>query len=210
MGLGHVHRTTVARTVAERMGGHGSPRRRRAASTSRGSERTVRIGANMARGPGGFRPGSMRPGGPYHRVVLSPVVLALALVLFLVLLAPVGRLRRSGWSSRAAGGYLVAMLAFGLLAAELPSTARYVVPILVLAYLTPFVAARLGFERLRTAPGPTIVVERPAIEQVQGPARDIPPEDAIGTDPLSAEDRRGPASDPVAASGRPDDPASGE
>ena len=152
----------------------------------------------------------MRPGGPYHRVVLSPVVLALALVLFLVLLAPVGRLRRSGWSSRAAGGYLVAMLAFGLLAAELPSTARYVVPILVLAYLTPFVAARLGFERLRTAPGPTIVVERPAIKQVQGPARDIPPEDAIGTDPLSAEDRRGPASERVAASGRPDDPASGE
>src|SRR4029077_14356942 len=36
--------------------------------------------------PGGLRPGSMRPGGPYHRVVLSPVVLALALVLFLVLL----------------------------------------------------------------------------------------------------------------------------
>ena len=40
--------------------------------------------------------------------------------------------------------------------------------------MTPYVAARLGFGRLRTQPGPTVVVERPVIKQVHGPARDVP------------------------------------
>ena len=115
-----------------------------------------------------------------HRIIepmLSPALLALALTLFLVLLAPVGRLRRSGWSPRMAGAYLLAMLAFGLLAAEAPAAARYIVPVLALAYVTPYVAARLGLGRSRAKPGPTIVVERPEIKQVHGPARDVPPDD---------------------------------
>ncbi len=106
--------------------------------------------------------------------MLSPALLALALVLFILLLAPVSRLRRSGWSPRAAGVYLGVMLLAGLLAAELPGIGRYLGPLLALAYVTPYVAARLGFGRLRTQPGPTVVVERPVIKQVHGPARDVP------------------------------------
>jgi hypothetical protein len=110
--------------------------------------------------------------------VPSPALLALALVLFLVLLAPTDRLRRAGWPPRALGAYLLAMLLLGLLVAELPGPARFLVPILILGYLAPFVAARVGLDRLRTARQPTVTVERPPIKHVEGPARDVPSADA--------------------------------
>ena len=104
----------------------------------------------------------------------SPALLALALVLFLVLLAPTDRLRRAGWPPRALGAYLLTMLLLGLLVAELPGPARFLVPILVLGYLAPFVAARVGLDRFRSPRQPTITVERPPIKHVEGPARDVP------------------------------------
>lgn len=128
--------------------------------------------------------------------MLSPALLALALVLFVMLLAPVSRLRRSGWSPRAAGLYLAVMLVAGLLAVELPGIDRVLGPLLVLAYVTPYVAARLGIGRLRTQPGPTIVVERPVVKQVHGPARDVPP-----VDPAAAP---GQAPAPIDLAGRGD------
>ncbi len=106
--------------------------------------------------------------------MLSPALLALSLVLIIVLLAPAGRLRQSGWPARAAATYLIVMVALGLIVAELPGPARFLVPILVLAYITPFVAARLGFPRQRVAARPTVTVERPEVKQVHGPARDVP------------------------------------
>ena len=107
---------------------------------------------------------------------MSPVLLAIALVLFVVLLAPAGRLRQSGWPAQAAAAYLAVMILLGLVVAELPGPARYVVPIMVLAYVTPFVAARMGFNRPRIPRQPTVTVERPEIKQVHGPSRDVPPD----------------------------------
>jgi hypothetical protein len=117
--------------------------------------------------------------------VPSPALLALALVLFFVLLAPTDRLRRAGWPPRALGAYLVTMLLLGLLLAELPGPARFLVPILVLGYLAPFVAARVGLVRFR-ARQPVVTVERPPIKHVEGPARDVPPPDAAA--PSEAEE----------------------
>jgi hypothetical protein len=140
--------------------------------------------------------------------VPSPGLIALLLILFLVLLAPTDRLRRAGWSPRALGLYLLAMLLIGLLVVELPGPARWLVPILVLGYIAPFVTARAGFDRLRGR-GPTVTVERPAIKQVYGPARDVPRADGPGS---SAPDR--PADERAGAGPGPDradeDAGSGE
>jgi hypothetical protein len=113
---------------------------------------------------------------PYHRRVLSPALLALVLVLFVILLAPAGRLRRSGWPAGTASTYLVVMILLGVFAAEQPGPARFLVPILILAYLTPFVLARLGFDGPRIQRRPVVTVEPPEIKQVHGPARDVPPD----------------------------------
>jgi len=125
--------------------------------------------------------------------VLSPGFLALALVLFLVLLLPVDRLRRAGWSPRALGAYLLAMLLLGLVLAELPGPTRFLVPILVIGYLAPFVVARVGLDRVRPASHPGVTVERPPIKQVSGPARDVPrpgprPNGAADEEPAGVQD----------------------
>jgi len=120
--------------------------------------------------------------------VPSPALLALALVLFFVLLAPTDRLRRAGWPPRALGIYLVTMLLLGLLFAELPGPARFLVPILVVGYLAPFVAARVGLDRFRATRQPVVTVERPPIKHVEGPARDVPPPEAAA--PSEAEEGR--------------------
>ena len=112
--------------------------------------------------------------------MLSPTFLAVALTLFVVLLLPVDRLRRAGWSPRAMSAYLLTMLVLGLVLVELPGPARFLVPILIIGYLAPFVTARVGLDRFRPARQPTITVERPPIKQVSGPARDVP---RPGTEP---------------------------
>ena len=66
------------------------------------------------------------------------------------------------------------MILLGLVVAELPGPARYLVPIMVLAYITPFVAARMGLNRSRVTRQPTVTVERPEVKQVHGPSRDVP------------------------------------
>jgi hypothetical protein len=128
--------------------------------------------------------------------VPSPALLALALVLFVILLGPTDRLRRAGWPPRALGAYLVAMLLLGLLVAELPGPARYVVPVLVVGYLAPFVTARAGIDRLWRGRRPDVSVERPVVKQVHGPARDVPPNsahlgDAGSVDPAGAPSASG-------------------
>lgn len=114
----------------------------------------------------------------------SPALLAIALVLFVLLLAPTGRLQRAGWPPRALGGYLLGMLALSLLVAALPGPTRFLVPIIVLGFLAPFVAVRAGIGRWRR-PARPVVVERPPIKTVHGPARDVsptgPPDDPAAT-----------------------------
>jgi hypothetical protein len=116
----------------------------------------------------------------------TPAILALTGILFLLFLIPTRRLQLAGWPARALGSYLGGMLLLGLVAAELRSPARFLVPILVIGYLAPFVTLRSGIERLRgggrrgKGGGPDVRVERPPMRSVSGPARDVPPED--GTD----------------------------
>ncbi len=74
-------------------------------------------------------------------------VLLIAAIALLVLV-PTRRLFVAGWSEGALATYFIAMVALGLLVAELRGPARYLVPILVLAYVAPFVTFRAGMSRL--------------------------------------------------------------
>ncbi len=77
-----------------------------------------------------------------------PAVLALIGVLALLVLIPTRRLYLAGWRGWSLVGYFAVVLAMGLLVAELRGPARFLVPILVIAYLAPFVTARAGIARL--------------------------------------------------------------
>jgi hypothetical protein len=120
--------------------------------------------------------------------VPSPAILALTGLLFLVFLIPTRRLQLAGWPARALGSYLGGMLLLGLVATELRGPTRFLVPILVIGYIAPFVTFRSGIDRLlgggrrRKDGGPDVRVERPPMRSVSGPARDVPPEDRADRD----------------------------
>jgi hypothetical protein len=120
--------------------------------------------------------------------VPSPAILALTGLLFLLFLIPTRRLQLAGWPARALGSYLGGMLLLGLVAAELRGPTRFLVPILVIGYVAPFVTLRSGIERLlgggrrRKGGGPDVRVERPPMRSVSGPARDVPPEERADRD----------------------------
>ncbi len=73
----------------------------------------------------------------------------LVVVIGLLVMIPTRRLFLAGWSPGALTAYFLGVLALGLFVAELRGPARYLIPILVVAYLAPFVTARAGLARLR-------------------------------------------------------------
>lgn len=109
---------------------------------------------------------SPRAGGPRSRERLghrptriiasvpAQALLVLAGVLALLVLIPTRRLYLAGWRGWSLVGYFVLVLAMGLLVAEVRGPARFLVPMLVVAYLAPFVSARAGIARLLGRGGP--------------------------------------------------------
>ncbi len=92
-------------------------------------------------------PDADRPAGAYHRA-MSPLVLGLALLLGLVVLLPARRLYLAGWSSAAIATYYVAVWILAFVIAWFPGRSRFLVPLLLVAYLVPFITFRLGVDRL--------------------------------------------------------------
>lgn len=78
---------------------------------------------------------------------LASVFLVVAIGLLVMI--PTRRLFLAGWSPGALAAYFLGVLALGLFVAELRGPARYLIPILVVAYLAPFVTTRAGLARLR-------------------------------------------------------------
>jgi hypothetical protein len=74
-------------------------------------------------------------------VIFPPWLLALGLVLGVLVLFPARRLQLAGLSARAVGLYAVALWLMGFLMAVRPIGARFLIPIVLLAYIAPFVAA---------------------------------------------------------------------
>ena len=85
---------------------------------------------------------SATPPAPYDLAVnLSPALLALGLALGLIVLLPARRLQLAGLTGRSIGLYALALWLIGVVVAIRPGATRLLIPILLIAYLAPFVAA---------------------------------------------------------------------
>lgn len=99
-------------------------------------------------------------GGPSPRVAaydqgVPAVSLAIAFAVALVVLIPTRRLRLAGWSRAALTAYFLAVWLLGFAVAVVPAPARFLVPVLLVAYLAPFVTIRAGIDRLLGSRHPT-------------------------------------------------------
>lgn len=74
-------------------------------------------------------------------MLAPPWLLALGLVLGLLVLLPARRLQLAGLAPRTIGLFSITLWALAMLVAVSPGGARVLVPILLVAYLAPFVAA---------------------------------------------------------------------
>ena len=94
------------------------------------------------------QPERARGGRPYHRRVVSPFVLAAALVVGFLALAPARRLFLAGRSSGFVTAYFLSLWLLGLLAVLSRGGARVVLPLIVVLYIAPFITWRAGIDRL--------------------------------------------------------------
>ena|SRR5687768_2303267 len=101
-------------------------------------------------------------------MIAPPWMLALALGLGLLVLIPARRLRDAGLSRGSVGLYALTLWSLAMLVAVRPGATRIVIPLLLLAYVAPFIAGPGVLGRvLRRQPS------RPPIKNVTPP--DPPP-----------------------------------
>lgn len=91
-------------------------------------------------------------------MIAPPWLLTLALGLGLLVLIPARRLRAAGLSSASVGLYALTLWGLAMLVAIRPGATRIVIPLLLLAYLAPFIAGPdvLGRVIRRQRPVPPI------------------------------------------------------
>ena len=91
-------------------------------------------------------------------MIAPPWLLALALGLGLLVLIPARRLRAAGLSRNAVGLYVLVIWGLAMFVAIRPGATRIVIPLLLLAYLAPFIAGPdwLGRVLRRRQPPPSI------------------------------------------------------
>lgn len=109
-------------------------------------------------------------------VSLSPGFLALGLLLAVLVLLPTRRLHLAGWPASWLTSYYLGVLILALLVAELRGPAKFLVPILVVVYLAPFVTLRDGIARLLGGPSRP----SPAPPPRRPPKNVTPPEGKAG------------------------------
>lgn len=79
---------------------------------------------------------------------MSPTTIALVGLVALLVLIPTRRLYLAGWRPESLAAYFVAVWLLGAAVAALRAPATFLVPILLVAYLAPFVTLRDGLDRL--------------------------------------------------------------
>lgn len=98
-------------------------------------------------------------------ILLVAAVFGLALI-------PTRRLFSSGWTSRPLAAYFAALLGLGLLIALTRGRVGFLVPVLVLAYIAPFITARQGVHALRGRLGGSVKNVTPPDEYTRSQPRD--------------------------------------
>ena len=120
-------------------------------------------------------------------MLAPPWLLALGLVLGLLVLIPARRLQLAGVAPRTIGLLALVLWSLAMLVAIRPGATRVLVPILLVAYLAPFVAApdrvgrflgRGGAGRGRGGRDGSSGAGRPPIKNVTPPDADIPTDPA--------------------------------
>jgi hypothetical protein len=84
---------------------------------------------------------------------MPPALLAVVLLTGLLALVPTRRVQLAGWSQPVVGAYFLCLWA-GAVAIAVTPGARFLVPIVLVAYLAPFVTLRVGVDHLLRRPGP--------------------------------------------------------
>ncbi|TAK00426.1 MAG: hypothetical protein EPO36_08765 [Chloroflexota bacterium] len=106
---------------------------------------------------------------------MSPTAVLLVGLVALLVLIPTRRLMIAGWQRQSLTMYYLAMVLLGLAVAVMRGPATFLVPILLVAYLAPFVTFRDGVDRLLgrpPRPGPVTPGEDPAEPR---PVKDVTP-----------------------------------
>jgi len=80
--------------------------------------------------------------------VIAPEYLALGLVLVLLVLVPARRLQLAGFGARTIGAYAASLWLLALVIAIRPGVLRILIPILLVAYLAPFIASPQALDRI--------------------------------------------------------------
>ena len=119
-------------------------------------------------------------------MLAPPWLLALGLVLGLLVLLPARRLQLAGLAPRTIGLFALTLWALAMLVAMSPGGARVLIPMLLVAYLAPFVAApdRVGrILRRGGGSGGSGAGAKPAMKNVTPPEPDGPSDTPPGDEP---------------------------
>ena len=112
----------------------------------------------------------------------APALLAAGLVIGLIILLPARRLQLAGFSGRAIAVYAICLWLLAFFMAVRPFAARFLIPILLVAYLAPFVVAPgrlsgiVSRGRGRGGPGAPGDPPKPQIKNVTPPDQRTGPE----------------------------------
>jgi hypothetical protein len=131
--------------------------------------------------------------------VPAAIVVVLLVLAALVIAVPVRRLVRDGRSLTTIVLYVVVLIALGVGVTGLEPLDRYLLPVLGIVYIVPFITWRAGLDRLLARRPPSIRVvrvDRPSVE----PPRDVTPRDVTPPEDVTAE-----AADRAAGPRRPPD-----
>jgi hypothetical protein len=109
---------------------------------------------------------------------VSPITLLIAVVVALVVMIPARRLQLAGWSRDSVITYFGVVWLLGVVVAVVPAPTRFLVPMLLVAYLAPFITIRAGIDRLFRGQQPSAPVEpeRPQMKNVTPPEPSEPSE----------------------------------
>ena len=111
---------------------------------------------------------------------MSPAFLLTVILASLLAMLPVRRLHEAGWSSGALLTSWLVYLSLVILGLELGAGSRVILPVVVVAFVAPFVA---GPERLARLVGRRRVAPRPVIDVTPKPAPGLPDPDAAPAKP---------------------------
>ena len=99
-------------------------------------------------------------------------LILLVAAIFALVLIPTRRLFTAGWSSRPLAVYLAGLLGLALLIALTRGRVGFLLPILVLAYIAPFITARRGVRTIRDRVAASIKNVTPSEDYAGSPPRD--------------------------------------